>query len=354
MKKVYVEASKPYNVIIKSEILDFCGEEVSKVHEPCRVLIVTDSNVLPLYAERVKLSLENSGFNVTVFSFPAGESSKNLSTVEKIWDTLAKNSFSRKDIIVALGGGVTGDIAGFAASAYLRGIDFVQISTTLLSQVDSSVGGKTGVDLPYGKNLVGAFWQPKLVLIDNKTLNTLPKKFFTDGMGEVIKYGFIKDPKLLNLIEANGSNGFDGELLEEIVFRCISIKSEIVKNDELDRGERIILNFGHTLGHSIEKALNYEKITHGEAVAIGMLMITKATQGKALTENGVYERMLAVCTAQGLMTSIDIDLEKLVSGALNDKKASGNEIELVILKKTGQAQTLKLEKDKLYDFLKNE
>ena len=225
MKKVEVKTGRPYNIYIEHGIISDAGKYVREVTKAIRAVIVSDSNVAPIYAQKVENSLKENGFETSLFVFEAGEERKRLSTIEQMYMHFFEHNMTRSDIIVALGGGVTGDMAGFAAASYLRGIDFVQIPTSLLSQVDSSVGGKTGVDLPTGKNLVGAFWQPSVVLIDPDTLNTLPQKFFNDGMGEVIKYGCIRSPELFEKLGNQNAR----DIIDEIIFECVSIKRDVVE-----------------------------------------------------------------------------------------------------------------------------
>ena len=243
------------------------GEKIAPLVRPgSRAMIVSETNVFPIYGERLKASLEKAGIHTAEFVFEAGEPQKQLSTVMQIYEALAENDFTRSDIIVTLGGGVAGDMGGFAAATFLRGIDFVQVPTSLLAQVDASVGGKTGVDLPFGKNLVGAFHQPRLVLADPQTLSTLPDAYFTDGMGEVIKYGCIADKALFETIERLGSRAALMPRLDEIVARCCAIKARYVHEDPHDHGVRMQLNFGHTLAHALENTMGYGVLLHGEAV----------------------------------------------------------------------------------------
>ncbi|MEI6579117.1 MAG: 3-dehydroquinate synthase, partial [Eubacteriales bacterium] len=269
MQSVKVSCTqKSYDVLIGSRMLKNAGDILRDYFSPCSVVIVTDDNVDALYGETVQYSLTCSGFNTSKFVFKHGEHSKNLSVYAKALEFMAQNSLTRSDMVVALGGGVTGDLAGFAAASYLRGVRFVQMPTTLLAAVDSSVGGKTGVNLDAGKNLAGAFWQPSLVLCDCDTLNTLPDDILADGIAEAIKYGMIRDKELFEMLEFGDciSNP------EACVARCVTIKGNIVAKDEFDNGERQLLNFGHTLAHSIEKLSDY-KISHGHAVAIGMVIV---------------------------------------------------------------------------------
>ena len=279
--------------------------------------------------------------------FPAGEINKNLNTVAAMYNTMADFRMSRKDIVVALGGGVCGDMAGFAAATYMRGIEFIQIPTSLLAQVDSSVGGKTGADIPQGKNLVGAFHQPSLVMIDPDVLGTLPEKYFCDGMGEVIKYGCIKDKDLFETLENKNAK----DIIEDIIEKCVSIKRDVVSRDERESGERMLLNFGHTLGHSLEKIYDFEGLSHGEAVAIGMVMITKAGERAGLTEIGCTEKITALCKKYGLPTEDGADSGLIAQICAGDKKAGNGEVNLVLLKKIGESFIRKTPLDRLESFI---
>lgn len=281
-----------------------------------KVCVITDSNVAPLYLDRVVSDLEKEGYEVFSFIFKAGESSKTTAVIVEMVEFLAEKGLTRKDLVVALGGGVCGDMAGFAAAVYLRGIDFVQIPTTLLSQVDSSVGGKTGVDLPQGKNLCGAFHQPVLVLIDPLALHTLSDHYFSDGMGEVIKAGCIKSAQLFEKIE----NKDVKENIEEIIFECVDIKRGVVERDEKEQGERALLNFGHTIGHGIEKLHNFSGVSHGEAVGIGMLMISEIGEKAGLTEKGTADRIKAVLEKYNMKTSDNHSAESIIEAMQSDKK----------------------------------
>ena len=333
MKKLIVEAmSATYEILIERGVLSNCASFIAPVVRGKRALIITDTNVAPLYLEKVKDSLTKGGFETYSHIFTAGEQSKHLTTVAEIYDTLAENEFTRKDFIVALGGGVCGDISGFAAASYMRGIDFVQIPTTLLSQVDSSVGGKTGVDTKYGKNLVGAFYQPKLVLIDPDTLNTLSDHYFADGMGEIIKYGCIRNAELFSTLE----NVDIKENIEDIILECLKIKRDVVNEDEREGGIRMILNFGHTAGHSVEKLSEFT-LSHGECVAKGMVMIVKASEKLGLTENGTADRIVKLCEKCGLDTSTNFELDVIAENAKNDKKGSGSDLNIILISKIGSS-----------------
>lgn len=342
MRKITVNASRQYEIIISRDIIKNAGEFVAGVHKKCKAMIISDSNVFPLYCSTVKKSLEENGFESFTFCFEAGEERKNISTLNDIWNALAQNQFTRSDLIVALGGGVCGDISGFAAASYLRGIEFVQIPTSLLAMTDSSVGGKTAIDLEYGKNLVGAFWQPSLVLCDPNVLDTLSKHYYSDGMAEVIKYGMINRPVLLESLEGD----FD---IEDIIEICARDKREIVEADEHDNAARKLLNFGHTFGHSIEKLSDFT-ITHGFAVAMGMKIITKACENMNLCEKGAYEKLCTILAKFALDNNTTYSAEAIADAAMLDKKTSGERISLVIPTKTGCCELFDTTKSELLKF----
>ncbi len=344
MKKVQVNASKEYDVLIGKDILKDSGKLIGEVFPKGKTAIISDDKVFALYGEIVKTSLRNAGFSVEVFTFKNGEASKNISTYTEILEFLAKIGLTRSDFLVALGGGVTGDMAGFAAASYLRGINFVQIPTTFLAAIDSSVGGKTGVNLGAGKNLVGAFWQPSLVICDTDTFKTLDEKTFADGTAEAIKYGMIKEPQLLEKL----SGDFE---IDEVVETCVKIKRDIVNEDEFEGGVRKLLNFGHTIGHAVEKCSNYE-ITHGHGVAIGMSIITKATEEKGLCEKGLSEILDNILINCGLPTKSPYTAEELFEVALSDKKRAGDSITLVLPKYEGECVLEKIKVDELLEFIK--
>lgn len=345
MKTVRVNAGKGYDILIEKGLLSQCGKLISEVASAKKVCVISDSNVYPIYGENVKNQIEAQGFDVSAFVFPAGEESKTTSTVLQMVNFLADKGLTREDLVVALGGGVCGDMAGFAAAIYLRGIDFVQIPTTLLAQVDSSVGGKTAVDLPAGKNLCGAFHQPLLVVIDPNVLDTLPEKYYSDGMAEVIKYGCIKSLDFFERIEKENSRDF----IDELIYTCVDIKRRVVENDEKEKGERALLNFGHTAGHAIEKLWNFSTVTHGAAVGIGMVMITKACEAHGITEKGTSERIAAVLRKYNLPVEDSHSVSDIVNAMQHDKKRTGNGIKLVILSKIGESFIRPTTKDELFD-----
>lgn len=347
MKRLTVNASGSYDILIGSGLLKGCGEAIRKVCDAEKICIVSDDNVAALYEDTVKASLEAAGYKVYVFTFPHGESSKTLSTVNNIYTFLADNRFSRTDALAALGGGVTGDITGFAAATYLRGIPFIQLPTSLLAQVDSSVGGKTGVDIPAGKNLVGAFKQPLLVLCDTSALSTLPESFMRDGTGEIIKYAMIKSQSLFDKLMSDDVSVYD----EDIIFECVDIKRRTVEADEFDTGERMLLNFGHTLGHAIEKEQNFCGLPHGSAVAVGLSLITALSQKAGLTAYGTSEKLDALIKRHHLPICCDIPLSVLIKHCMSDKKCLSGRINIVICKDIGKSEILPLSYDEFKRFL---
>ena len=334
MKRIEVRASKSYEVIIGKNILKDAGMFMTEVVKPCRVAVITDSIVDGLYADVVCESLKNAGFSVAKYVFPAGEQSKNMETLGEILEFLAENHLTRSDIIVALGGGVVGDISGFAASVYLRGIKFVQVPTTFLAAVDSSVGGKTAVNLKSGKNLAGAFHQPALVLCDTETFKTLPDDTFADGVAETVKYGMITDLVLFGKM----TDAWD---VEEVTARCVEIKAQVVKADEFDTGTRQLLNFGHTVGHAIEKCSHFA-ISHGYAVAIGMVYAARMAVHMGLCQNEAVNRLVDALAANHLPVTAPYDANELCAVALSDKKRNGSTITYVLPHAIGDCRLHKM------------
>lgn len=343
MKKLTVHVGDTYEIFIEKGLLKDCGKYVKVVSKAKKIAIITETNVAPLYLDTVKNCIENEGFEVVNYIFPAGEGSKTTETVVGIVEFLAENGLTREDMVVALGGGVCGDMAGFAAAIYLRGIKFVQIPTTLLSQVDSSVGGKTGVDLPQGKNLCGAFHQPAFVLIDPDVLETLSPHFFSDGMGEVIKYGCIKSKVLFERIETENVKDF----IEDLIYDCVNIKRGVVERDEKEAGERALLNFGHTAGHAIEKLHNFTDISHGEAVGVGMVMISEAGERIGLTERGTADRIRKVLEKYNMKTEVENSVTDIIGAMYHDKKRTGSGIKFIMLHSLGDSFINPVENDKV-------
>ena len=346
MQTVTVSASAPYAVHIGSGLLDNAGELVRAVTKSRRCALVTDSTVGPLYAGRVLASLEQAGFSAVTYAFPAGERSKNLTTYGKILEFFAQSRLTRADFVIALGGGVTGDMAGFAAATYQRGVDYIQAPTTLLAASDSSVGGKTAADLESGKNLVGAFHQPRLVLCDTDTFRTLPEGALADGMAETVKHALIADRDFLRFLMAEDISA----RMEEIVRRNVEIKASAVQEDELERGKRKLLNFGHTLGHAIEKCSGYT-VTHGRAVSIGMALAARAAERMGVSPAGTLEAVEAACRRFGLPIQCPYAAGELYDAATGDKKRGLGGIDVVVLEELGRAKTLRLDMEGLGRFV---
>ena len=347
MERITVKGKNGYKILIEKGLISKAGEYVRQITSAKKAFIISDGNVLELYGKTVSDSLKANGFEVSSFAFEAGEKSKTLDTVTQMVYAMCRSGIGRTDIVVALGGGVVGDMAGFASAIYLRGIDFVQIPTTLLSQVDSSVGGKTGCDIEYGKNLVGAFHNPKLVLIDVNTLKTLPQKYLNDGLGEVIKYGAIKSSKLFKSLEE--CNCFD-DIAEKTIIKCVDIKRQVVERDFTEKGERMLLNFGHTVGHAIEKFENFQGMSHGEAVGVGMFAITDASQRAGYTEKGSAQRIEKLLKKFSLPTKAPVSADQITDIMLFDKKRRDNKINLVLLKKIGSSFVEPTPSEKLKTF----
>ena len=310
-----------YNVSIGRGALKALPLELSRLNIP-RVCVVSDSTVARLHWSGLSSVLPQGS---VFFEFPYGESSKTPETVLKILNFLADNGFTRNDAVLAFGGGVTGDVAGFAASVYLRGIRVVQMPTTLLAAIDSSVGGKTGVDLPQGKNLMGSFWQPSAVICDTELLETLPQEDYLDGIAEALKCGVIGDEGLFGLLEeCDDVRGIAGEIISP----CVSLKARFVEMDEFDRGDRALLNFGHTIGHAVELASDYG-ISHGRAVGIGMVRMTRYAEKRGLCHDGLSNRIANVLKRHGLPTECDYSWAELKNGILHDKKRAASDMRIV-------------------------
>lgn len=343
MKNICVNASGKYEIVISKGIFEKSCQLIKNVASCKKAFIVCDSNVASLYLETLKCSLEKEGFTIYSHIYPAGEESKNLVTVEKILSDMASAELSRKDIAIALGGGVCGDMCGFCAAIYMRGIRFVQISTSLLAMVDSSVGGKTAVDISGGKNLVGAFHQPSLVICDTELLKTLPQRFMSDGMAEVIKYGCICDTELFDMLESKDSASVYSEI-ESIVARSIETKKHFVEIDEFESGPRMALNFGHTFGHALEKLYGFKTITHGEAVGIGMIVAADACETNRDAKPGTTKRITEVLKKYNLPVCdknfTKADMYREIS---HDKKAVGGSVNFVLISEIGKYYIEKME-----------
>lgn len=342
IKTVHVNTSTPYDIIIGEGLFFSVSRLVSGLGLGKKAMIVTDDTVGALYLDTLREDLTNGGYEVHDFVFPHGEKSKCMATYSALITALAKAHFDRSDAIFALGGGVVGDLAGFCAATYLRGIRFIQIPTTLLAATDSSVGGKTAIDIPEGKNLVGAFWQPSMVICDPKMLDTLPSEYFSDGMAEVIKYAMIRDESLVSLIK----NGNAKKNISEVIERSVKIKRDVVSEDEREGGIRAILNFGHTIAHSIEAESNYE-ISHGRAVGIGMALITLAAEREGICKQGTYKKLVSLLRSYRLDYTTAYSAESLYSHSLSDKKRSSGSISLILPESMGCCKIVKTPLDRV-------
>lgn len=347
MNPIQIHTKNPYEVRIQPGILQEAGTWIRKIKPAARLVVVTDSNVAPLYLRTLLHSLEQAGYrDIPSFTLPAGENTKSLESAGILYQLLSQRKISRDCCLIALGGGVIGDLTGFVASTYLRGIALIQIPTTLLAQVDSSVGGKTAVNLPAGKNLVGTFWQPSLVLCDPDTLSTLPADVFSDGIAEAIKCGMIRDAQLFDCLAQKDPRAN----LEEIISRCILVKRDVVEQDEQDTAERMLLNFGHTMGHAVENWMQYRQ-RHGQCVATGMVMIVQAQVAAGMLPQSVLDQLLAVCQKYRLPTCCDAPLDQLFQICRQDKKNTTNAIRAVLLRGIGDGYVQSFSFEQFQSFL---
>ena len=358
MDRINIQASTDYEVLIGKGLIDSCGTHVrERLFRAQKALIVTDSNVAPLYLGRVKSSLEREGFTCYEYIFEAGEEKKNIDSIAGMWAVMAEEEFTRTDIVVSLGGGVATDMGGFAAATFLRGIKVVQIPTSLLAMADAALGGKTGIDLPQGKNLAGAFHQPSMVIEDTDCLTTLPSEVFTEGMAEVIKYAFIMDKELYAVLSEIAESGKamslqgDTDTLTKILISCVKDKAEVITEDEKDNGRRQILNYGHTIGHVIERNSSFT-LAHGVCVAKGMGIIADACCKNGLTSKETADEIKGLIKAYGLPAEDSITPEGAVSGAMNDKKKRGDTISLILVNEIGKAEIKKMTPEELLEFLR--
>ena len=347
MKKLSVHTLSPYTIQVGNNLLLQTATIIKSIVSSGTMVIVSDSTVYPLYGEPLRHRLKEAGYSVFSFVFPPGELSKQMKTVIKLYDFLTKHQVTRSDLLIALGGGVVGDLTGFAAATYLRGIDYIQIPTTLLAQIDSSVGGKTAVNIPAGKNLVGAFYQPKLVLCDITLLSTLSQETLADGMAEAIKYAAIFSGNLLEQIQSEDTN----TLLNHLIPSCIEWKKQLVEEDERDNGNRMLLNFGHTFGHAIEKIHHYRLYTHGQSVSLGMLLITELSEKYGLTQPGTVSTLRSALKKYGLPTEITISPKLLYQNSLNDKKRQREGVTLALIHEIGKGFLLPLSLESYWKFL---
>ncbi len=348
MKTLSIQARQPYRVLVGTGLLSQAGDLLAKEISPQKAIIVCDSHVAPLYQKTLSASLENASFSPLSYVFPAGEESKSLARLGDLLEFLAKNEVTRSDLLLALGGGVTGDLTGFAASIYLRGIRYIQLPTSLLAAVDSSVGGKTAINLSHGKNLTGSFWQPSMVICDTDTLDTLPEEFFFDGVAESLKYGVIGDLDLFEDIRRGGLSIHR----EEIITQCIAKKGELVAMDERDTGFRQLLNLGHTFGHAIEKKSGLS-IRHGQAVSIGMYLASLAAEYLHFAEEPCSEKMKDALQALSLPFSSPWPVTELLPYMTLDKKRKGDNISLILPRRIGHCEIVPMTMKELSSLLTN-
>ena len=345
-------SSVSYDIHIQKGLIDPIGSHIASWYRGDVIAIVTDSNVDQLYGKALETILTNAGFKIHKIIIAPGEQSKSLINLNYVYNKLAEGEINRGNLIIAFGGGVVGDLAGFAAATYMRGIPFVNVPTTLLSQIDSSLGGKTAINLKVGKNLAGCFYHPKAVYIDPNLLDTLPQRVYIDGLAEAVKYGAISDAGLFKeMLNANSLEAIKDHI-EDIIYRCCSIKNIFVQKDEMDRGERHILNFGHTIGHAIERYYDYQEYTHGEAVSLGMLQITKRSEALKLTERGSFDtlrKLLEICKLPTDMPQME--LNKLIDIIALDKKSYEKHIKLILLRSIGNSYIHQIPKDDLKSFI---
>ena len=331
---------KPCYDIVFQQSFDGLWEELAELGAADkRLCIVTDSTVDGLYAAQILKFLEGKCRKAVKYVFPAGEEHKNLDTVRDVYRFLIEEGFDRKDMLVALGGGVVGDLTGFAAATYLRGIDFIQVPTSLLAQVDSSIGGKTGVDFRAYKNMVGAFHQPRLVYMNTSTLSSLNTRLFNSGFGEILKHGLIKDASYFQWLKDNIEKiaALDSGYLEEMIYRSCEIKRKVVENDPTEKGERAQLNFGHTLGHAIEKQMNFE-LYHGECVVLGMIAALNICVERGTITKEEYDDIYNTFKAYNFPMTVDkTTIDEVIAASKNDKKMDGNKVKFILLKKVGEA-----------------
>ena len=347
MIRIPVEASRSYEVLIERGLLARCGEAVRTVTRAQTAVLVAGRNVYPLYGETVVRSLERAGLRVLTFLLEPGEGSKTLETYGRLLSFLSENRLTRSDVLIALGGGVTGDLTGFAAATYQRGVDFIQIPTTLLAMVDSSVGGKTAVDLPSGKNQVGAFWQPAAVLCDPDTLRTLPEEEYRCGSAEVLKYGVLRNAAFYEELLRLPIRG----QAEHVIETCVTMKRDIVREDEYDRGTRQLLNLGHSFGHAVEACSGFT-VLHGQAVAVGMALMARAAAEKGYCSDETRDAILDGLRRYGLPTETGFPLPELSAAVCTDKKRSGASMHLVVPRAIGRCEVLRVPLEEIPDWLR--
>ena len=341
---------KSYEIIVKRHGLESVGDWIASLWKNKKIAIISDEHVFPIYGEKILQQLKN--YEVCHYAVPAGENSKSLDMANKLYEFLADEQFTRSDAVIALGGGVVGDLASFVASTYMRGIAFVQIPTSLLAQVDSSIGGKTAVNSSKAKNMIGTFAQPDGVLIDPETLTTLPELRVREGIAEIIKCGAISDASLWKDLEE--LTGIQDLLVhsEAIILKALNVKKTVVEEDEFDNGSRLLLNFGHTIGHAIENTAGYGEISHGEAVAIGMVKISETAEEKNLSPTGLTDQIIAMNRKYQLPVAYQPwDAEKFYTAITHDKKARGDSLNIVLLKEIGKAYIQKIKLTEFKEYL---
>lgn len=343
---------KKYSIMIKKDLLSHIAKHISENHHSKKIAVVTDENVDALYGSILMNSLFEQGFLVTKIVVPPGEKSKSMAMLEYLYGKFLDFKISRSDLIIAFGGGVVGDLVGFAASTFLRGVPFIQIPTTLLAQIDSSIGGKVAVNLPNGKNLIGTFYHPDAVYIDPKLLETLPIRVLRDGIAEVIKYSAISETSLFEDLTRYHDEEELLENIQSVIAICCQIKQTFVEKDEKDTGLRMILNFGHTIGHAIENYFNYETYTHGEAVAIGMARITTQSEALGITKLGTAQTLIQLIEKYGLpTTATDYNHQALLESMTLDKKNSTSGLHLILLAAMGKSLIQKVKPDEIHLYL---
>ncbi len=362
MKKIQVKVpAHEYCIKTESKLLDNIGQEI-KTLAPTAIVLITDRNVAKLYAERVQKSLEILDCTIHKIVLPAGEKTKSIEKLNRLWDFMLSKGLDRNSVVVALGGGVIGDISGFAASSYMRGIKFVQVPTTLLAQVDSSVGGKTGINHPRGKNMLGAFHQPSMVLIDPEVLNTLSEEQYYAGLAEVIKYGMIWGTSFMLYLEKNIVPIKKRQItaLEEMIIRSCKIKASVVAQDEKESGLRAILNYGHTIAHAFESISNYKGYLHGEAISAGMIYACAIAVNRGLCTKRVYERQYALLNNFGMRLKFDekmtsFNISKILKIMSKDKKALAGNIRFILPVKQGKVELFDdISREEIVAVLENE
>ena len=336
---VHRDGKPIYDIVYTDSFLDLPAYIEKLGYKNRKICVVSETNVASLYLDAILLSIKDCCAFVTSYIFPEGEQSKNLDVVKKVYEHLIINHFDRNDLLIALGGGVVGDLTGFTAATYLRGIDFIQIPTSLLSQVDSSIGGKTGVDFDSYKNMVGAFHMPKLVYMNLKVLDTLDDRQFLSGMGEIVKHGLIKDKAYYNWLSDNSRliMSKDYDALAYMVRSSCIVKKNVVENDPTEKGERALLNFGHTLGHAIEKYMNFE-LYHGECVFLGVILATIISCDKGVLDVAIGDKIISTIKQYDIPElPKDVDIDRIIEFTKNDKKVEGSRIKFILLRDIGEA-----------------